>query len=162
MRKIGVLKTSIKKFVFRLVFGGFRPTPGTIAFSNFLLQLKNHRYGNKTVWLFYYLNFERNYDVLKTKSSCFLSIKNKKFNDTHKKNSVIQYNSLNLVRCLAASDLFHMFTQSIKSYKFCYLCNVYTLSRTDVWKMCFIELTVKMNDCFFQQVSRQNLGWLLS
>ena len=39
-----------------------------IEFSNFLLQLKNQRSVTKTVWLFYYFNFERNYDVLKPTS----------------------------------------------------------------------------------------------
>ena len=45
------------------------------------------------------------------------------FNDTHRENS-IQYNN----GCLAPSDLFHMFTQSIKFYKF----HCYVLKSTDV------------------------------
>ena len=32
---------------------------------------------------------------------------------------------------------------------------------TDIWKMWFIKLTVKMNGCYFQQVLRQNLSWFL-
>ena len=32
------------------------------------------------VWLFYYFNFERNYDVLKSKSPCILLNKNINFN----------------------------------------------------------------------------------
>ena len=32
------------------------------------------------MWLFYYFNFERNYDVLKSKSSCILLNKNINFN----------------------------------------------------------------------------------
>ena len=46
-----------------------------------MFQLKNQRSGSKTVciWLFYYFNFERNYDVLKSKSPCFL-LKNINFN----------------------------------------------------------------------------------
>ena len=32
------------------------------------------------MWLFYYINFERNYDVLKPKSSYFLLIKSINFN----------------------------------------------------------------------------------
>ena len=60
--------------------------------------------------------------------------------------------------CLAASDLFHMFTQSIKFYTFhCHL-----LKRAEVWKMWFIKQRVKMNGCCFQQVWRQNLVWFLS
>ena len=33
------------------------------------------------VWLFYYFNFERNYDVLKSKSPCILLNKNINFNE---------------------------------------------------------------------------------
>ena len=32
------------------------------------------------MWLFYYFNFERNYEVVKSKSSCLLPNKNKNFN----------------------------------------------------------------------------------
>ena len=35
----------------------------------------------KRVWLFYYFNFERNYDVFKSKSLCILLNKNKNFNE---------------------------------------------------------------------------------
>ena len=61
---------------------------------------------------------------------------NRNFNHTHRENSVIQYNSLNQHKngCLAASDLFHMFTQWIKLFSFYY----YVLKSTDVWKMWFI------------------------
>ena len=51
-----------------------------IEFSNLLLQLKNQRSGSKTVWLFYYFNFERNYHVFKSKSSYILLNKNINFN----------------------------------------------------------------------------------
>ena len=50
-----------------------------IEFFNFLCQLKNQTSGNKTVWLFYYFNFERSYDVLKSKSSYILLNKNINF-----------------------------------------------------------------------------------
>ena len=50
------------------------------SYSNFLLQLKNQRSGSKTVWLFYYFNVQRNYDVLKSKSPCILLSKNLNFN----------------------------------------------------------------------------------
>ena len=61
---------------------------------------------------------------------------NRNFNHPHRENSVIQYNSLNQHKngCLAASDLFHMFTQWIKLFSFYY----YVLKSTDVWKMWFI------------------------
>ena len=59
-----------------------------IGFSNFLLQLKSHRSGSKTVCGFsYYFYFERNYNVLKSQSPCFLLNVNVKFskNETESK-----------------------------------------------------------------------------
>ena len=61
-------------------FRGASTHADIIEFSNILLQLKNQRSGSKTVWLFYYFYFERNYDVLKSKSPCFLLNKNINFN----------------------------------------------------------------------------------
>ena len=43
-----------------------------------MLQLRNLRSG--CVWIFYYFNFEKNYDVLKSKSTYFLLNKNINFN----------------------------------------------------------------------------------
>ena len=37
-----------------------------------LIKLKNQMYKSKIVWLFCYFNFERNYDVLGSKSPCIL------------------------------------------------------------------------------------------
>ena len=52
-----------------------------IEFSNFLLSLKNLKSGGQNcLWLFYYLNFERNYYVLKSKNSWILLNKNINFN----------------------------------------------------------------------------------
>ena len=48
-------------------------------FSNFLLQLKNQKFGSKSVWLFYDFDFKNNYGVLKSKSPCFLLDKNVNF-----------------------------------------------------------------------------------
>ena len=58
-----------------------------IEFSNFLLQLKNQRSVTRTVWLFYYFNFERNYDVLKPTSPRNLLNENVNFdkNETESK-----------------------------------------------------------------------------
>ena len=47
-----------------------------------MFQLKNQKPERKTVWLFYYFSFEKNYDVLKSNSPCFLFNKNINF---HKK-----------------------------------------------------------------------------
>ena len=56
------------------------PTHADITeFSNLLLQPKNKRSGIKIVWFLCYFNFERNYDVLKPKSPCFLLNKNVNF-----------------------------------------------------------------------------------
>ena len=43
-------------------FWGAAAHAGITEFSSFLLQLKNQRSGSKTVWLFHYFDFERNYD----------------------------------------------------------------------------------------------------
>ena len=67
---------------------------------------------------------------------------------------LVQYKN----RRLAASDLFHMFTQSIKFYTFHYQ----VLKSPDVCKRWFKKQTVKMNGCSFQQVLRQNMSSLLS
>ena len=52
---------------------------GTSNSTHISLNFKTSRCktsGSKTVWLFYYFNFERNYDVLKSKSPCTLLNKN--------------------------------------------------------------------------------------
>ena len=56
-----------------------------IEFSNFLLSLKNLRSGGQNcLRLFYYLNFERNDYVLKSKNSWILLNKNINFNKKQK------------------------------------------------------------------------------
>ena len=55
---------------------------------------------------------------------CALEIS--KFNDTHREKTVLLRSVPD--GCLAASDIFHMFTQSIKFYTFYY----YLLKSTDV------------------------------
>ena len=54
---------------------------------------------------------------------------------------------------LAASDLFSMFTQSIKFYTFCYTYRQYRCFKNVIYEI------VKTTDCSFQQVFRQNLCW---
>ena len=56
--------------------------------------------------------------------------------------------------CLAAADIFHLFTQSIKLYTFTF--HEYRCLKN------VIHQIEKMNGCFFQEVLRQNLGWFLS
>ena len=68
-----------------------------IEFSNFLLQL----WEQNCVWLFYYFNFERNYDVLKSKSSWILLSKNINFNkngtESKMENPAYSFRETNLV-----------------------------------------------------------------
>ena len=40
------------------------------------------------MWLFYYFNFERNYDVLKSKSSCFLLNENINFHKNERESKI--------------------------------------------------------------------------
>ena len=70
--------SKFKKFVSSSFFLGALTHADIIEFSNFLLQLKNERSGSKIVWLFCYVNFERNYDVFL--SPCILLNKNINFN----------------------------------------------------------------------------------
>ena len=53
------------------------------------------------MWLFYYFNFERNYDVLKSKSPCILLKKKLKFNkketESKMQNSTHSFRETNLV-----------------------------------------------------------------
>ena len=59
-----------------------------IEFSNFLLQLKNERSGNKTVWRFYYFIFERNVWRFEVKSLCILLNKNINFNKNETESNI--------------------------------------------------------------------------
>ena len=58
---------------------------------------------------------------------------------------------------LAASDLFRMFTQSGKFYTF-----HYHILKSTYLKKWIHQTGSNINDCFFQQVLRQNLSWFLS
>ena len=72
--------SGFKKFVTRSVFGELQLTQISLNFEASCCNLKVRVLGTKYVWLFYYFNFERNYDVLKSKSPCILLKKNKNFN----------------------------------------------------------------------------------
>ena len=71
LRKNYVLKTSIKRFASRSIFGEAPNHTDIIEFWNFLLQLKIQEPGERSVWFFYYFCLKRNYDVWKSKSPCF-------------------------------------------------------------------------------------------
>ena len=60
-----------------------------IELKTFLLQLKNQRSGEQNCGcLFYYFNFESNYDILKPKSPCILLNKNINFNKNETKSKL--------------------------------------------------------------------------
>ena len=50
------------------------------SFKLLVAILKSEVWGQNFVWLFYYFNFEKNYEVLKSKSPCILLNKNINFN----------------------------------------------------------------------------------
>ena len=65
--------SGFKKFVTRSVFGELQFTKISLNFKTSCRKLKMRGLGAKLcVRLFYYFNFERNYDVLKSKSPCIL------------------------------------------------------------------------------------------
>ena len=62
-----------RKNCIQVSFWGALTQADIIEFSNFLVQLKNSEVSEQNYgWLFYYFYFERNYDVLKSKSRCIL------------------------------------------------------------------------------------------
>ena len=66
-------------------------------FETFLLELKNQLSGSKTVCgFFYYFNFERNYDILKSNSPWILLKKKINFNENE--TELKMENSTNLFR----------------------------------------------------------------
>ena len=73
--------SAFKKFVTRSVFGELQLTQVSLNFKASCCNLKIRGLGAKMcVWLFYYFNFKRNYDVLKSKSPCILLNRNINFN----------------------------------------------------------------------------------
>ena len=72
--------SGFKKFVSRSVFGELQLTQISLNLKTFCCNLKIRGLGAiNCVWLFYYFNVERDYDVLKSKSLCILSNKNINF-----------------------------------------------------------------------------------
>ena len=82
------LKVTIETFP-KLRFSGFKTFVTRPVFREHvqlrqicLLQLENQVWEQNCVWLVYYFNFERNYDVLKSNSPCNLLNKNINFNES--------------------------------------------------------------------------------
>ena len=88
-----------KKFLFRSVFWELQLTE-ILNFQTSCCNLKIRVLGAK-LWLLYYFHFERNYDVLKPMSSCFLLNKNINFNkkeiQSKMENPTHSFREMNLV-----------------------------------------------------------------
>ena len=69
--------SGFKKLVTRSVFGELQLTQISLNFKTSYCNFKNRGLEQNYVWFFCYFNFERNYDVLKSKSPCILLNKNK-------------------------------------------------------------------------------------
>ena len=70
--KLFDFKKFVKKVPLQVRFWGAPTHADIIEFWNVSLQLKNQSSGDKTARLLSYFYFERNYDVLKSRSPCFL------------------------------------------------------------------------------------------
>ena len=72
----------------------------SLNFQTSCCNLKIKVWEQKCDWLFYYFNFERNYDVFKLKSPCFLLKKNINFNknerESNMKNPTFTFRDMNL------------------------------------------------------------------
>ena len=132
---------------FRPPFWIFTVRPCT-EFSNFLLQLiKSEFWEQNCVWLFYYFDFERNYDVLKSKTPSFLLNKNIKFikNETESKmenpthSSRVMHHVLQLVEELRIKSKTVMSLSSWKKKEWI-SCNVYFVQRKLFEHLRFISM----------------------
>ena len=83
------------------VFGELQLTQISLNFKTSCCNLKIRGLGPKCMWLFYYLRFERNYDVLKSKIPCILLNKNINFNksktESKMENPTHSFKEMNLV-----------------------------------------------------------------
>ena len=138
---------------FRPPFWIFTVRP-CIEFSNFLLQLiKSEFWEQNCVWLFYYFDFERNYDVLKSKTPSFLLNKNIKFikNETESKmenpthSSRVMHHVLQLVEELQIKSKTVMSLSSWKK-KECISCNVYFVQRKLFENICVLSQCIVLNE----------------
>ena len=70
----------LKVFFTRSVFGELQLTQVSLNFKTTCCNLKSKVWEHSCVSLFYYFDFERNYDVLMSKNPCILLNKNMNFN----------------------------------------------------------------------------------
>ena len=130
------------KLQFPEFFGSSNHADNT-EFSNFLLQLKNQRTRSKTVCfticLFYYCNFEKNYDVLKSKGRCNSLNKKMNFNknETESKMEVLERRTLRFSAYKIANSKTVMslsFAKEIlserNSFNICVLSQMYSVLNT--------------------------------
>ena len=92
--------SKFNKFVTRSVFGELQLTQILNFLKLLVATLKLEVLHQNSVWLFYYFNFKRNYDVLKSKSTCILLNKNTNFNknetESKRKNPTYAFRQRNL------------------------------------------------------------------
>ena len=72
--------SKFKKFVSRSNFGELQLTQISLNFKLLVSTYESEVWKQNCVWLFYYFNFERNYDDIKSKSPCILLNKKINFN----------------------------------------------------------------------------------
>ena len=93
--------SGFKIFVTRSVFGEIQLMQISLNFKTSCCNLKSEVWEQICVWLFYYFNFERNYDVLKSRSPCILLNKNINFNknetESKMENRTLSFSETNLV-----------------------------------------------------------------
>ena len=120
------------KFVSRSVFGELQLTQISLKLKASSSNLKI--WEQSCVWLFCYFNFERNYDVLKSKSWWILLNKNTNFNKKEREskieNPTHSFKEMNLVlQLISESQIKNKTVMSLSSQKnkeniFCTVCFV--------------------------------------
>ena len=87
-------------FVTGSVFGALQLTQISLNLKTSCCNIKTRGLGVNCVWLFYYFDIERNYDVLKSKSPSILLNKNTNFNknetESKMKNPTHSFREMNL------------------------------------------------------------------
>ena len=128
----------------------------SLSFKTSCCNLKVRGLGAKVcVWLFYYFDFEINYDALKSKSPCLLLNKNTNFNKNE--TELKMENSTHTFRdepCVSAHQRManskQNWVEANKRKKECIFCNVY-FDRRDFFNICNIS------QCIVYQINVQNI-----
>ena len=137
----------LEKFVFRSIFGELQLTQISLNFQTSCCNLIIRGLGVKLcVWLFYYFYFERNYDVLKSKSPCILLNKNINFNinetESKMENATHSFRQTNhvikLVQKLGIKSK-TVTRWSLQKKKDSICCNVCFLSERSFFNICVLS-----------------------